>query len=176
MPKAKNPVFPRLNQRQMADFLGINDVRLAWAVRQKIVEPDKNGLYPVDVVTAKWLAYERGPRARSRGREGSEFEKQRARLTRLRAEGEARKLAVLDGSLTNNDDMVQLAKTVCLRIRAKLQTALPRIARGCYHAKDVTEALKVARSEFDVALSELAVLQNFTGASEFGVTTDANGE
>jgi hypothetical protein len=176
MLKRKSPVFPKLNQMQMSDFLGIQDVRLAWATRQKIVERDADGSYRPEVVTAQWLAYERSPRARGRKR-GSEFERARARLTRAKADAAERKLALLDHSLVGSDDLIERLKVVCLRIRNKLLASLPRIARGCYSAPSVTVSMQTARAEFDLLLVELSALQDEGLQSEFEVVpNDANGD
>jgi hypothetical protein len=158
----------------MADFLLIKRARLEWATHEKIVERDADGFYRPEIVTGQWLKYERGPRARSRGRTGSEFEKQRARLTRAKAEAAERRLALLDRSLINGDDMLEAVRTICLRIKSKLQAALPRIARSCYHAPSVSEALKNARSEFDVVIGELSTLDNGASPTQFEVVNDAN--
>jgi len=85
-------------------------------------------------------------------------------------------LALLDGSLVSPDGIIESVKTVCLRIKSKLQAALPRIARSCYHAPNVTEALKNARSEFDVVIGELSTLEtDGTQGTEFEVVSDGNG-
>src|SRR5262245_62128764 len=66
--------YPKLSQQKMADFLVIKRERLAWALREGIVSHDGKGFYDPEAVTKAWLAYERSPRARSRGRMSSEFE------------------------------------------------------------------------------------------------------
>jgi phage terminase Nu1 subunit (DNA packaging protein) len=170
--KRKSLVFPRLNETEMAAFLGIQRVRMQWARREGIVERDANGLYHPEVVTRAWLAYERSPRARGRKR-GSEFERQRARLTKAKAEAAERKLALLDHALVGTDDIVERLKVVCLRIRNKLLTAVPRIARACYSAPSVGEAVSAARSEFDLVISELSALQEDGIHAEFEVVSDA---
>jgi hypothetical protein len=172
--KRKPPVFPRLNQREMAAFLGVKYVRLEWASHEKIVERDEDGLYHPETVTRQWLAYERSPRARGR-KQGSEFERQRARLTAAKASAAERKLALLDRSLVGTGDIVEQVKTVCLRIRNRMLIATPRIARACYSAPSVNEAVLAARHEFNVLLAELGALREGTGASDFEVV-DANGE
>jgi hypothetical protein len=106
--------FPRLNQTEMATFLGIKRERLKWATSEGIVERDDGGRYHPEVATSQWLNYERSQIARRTGE--SEFERQRARLTRAKAETVERHLAVLDGSLMATDEIVQTVKTVCLRI------------------------------------------------------------
>ena len=50
-----------------------------------------------------------------------------------------------------------------LRIKSKLQAAIPRIARSCYHAPNVNEALKNARSEFDAVIAELMLIPRKSG-------------
>jgi hypothetical protein len=62
------------------------------------------------------------------------------RLTRAKAEEVERRLAILDHSLLGTDDIVQTVKAVCLRIKSKLQAAIPRLAKACYHAPSLTEA------------------------------------
>jgi hypothetical protein len=178
MSKSKPVVFPKLSQRQMADFLGTTETRMEWAYRNKIVEREPDGRYRPEAVTPKWLAYERSPRSRSKGRVSSGFERERARLTRLRAEEVSRRLALLDGSLLSTADIVETVKSVCLRIKSKLQAAIPRIARSCYHAPNVNQALKNARSEFDAVIAELSALENGAAAPrQFEVVTgdDTNG-
>jgi hypothetical protein len=157
----------------MADFLGIKRERLSWATREKIVEKDEAGWYHPEIVTLQWLTYERGRSAKKEGK--SEFERQRARLARAKAEVAERRLAMLDRALLGTDDIVETIKTVCVRIRSKLQAALPRIARGCFHAPSLTEALAKARSEFDLLLNELSAL-NDVGSTNFEVVKDANGK
>lgn len=156
----------------MAAFLQIKPERLEWAGREKIIDRDKDGSYRPEIITGQWLKYERG-RNITRARR-SEFERQRARLTRAKAEIVERNLAVLDGSLVNCDDMIESVKTVCLRIKSKLQAALPRIARACYHAPNLTEALKMLRGEFDLLISELSALENGAGPTQFELVTDDN--
>jgi hypothetical protein len=84
----ETPVFPRLNQRQMAAFLGIKPSRLESAGNEGIIKRDEQGLYPCETVTAEWLDYERGLHAK--GRKRSEFERQRARLTPPKSEAAER--------------------------------------------------------------------------------------
>jgi hypothetical protein len=169
--KRKPPVFPRLNQREMAAFLSIKYVRLEWATHEGIVERDSQGLYHPEIVTAQWLTYERSRNAKSARR--SEFERQRARLTRAKAEAAERKLAQLDHALVGTGDIVERLKVVCLRIRNKLLTSLPRIARGCYSAPSVSEAMSAARREFDLVINELSALQEDGIHAEFEVVSDA---
>ena len=156
----------------MAAFLSIKAERLAWAGREGIVERDADGYRP-EVVTAQWLKYERQRTAKKKA--GNEFERQRARLTRAKAEAAERQLALLDRSLINGDDMIQTVKTVCLRIKSKLQAAIPRLTRACYHAPNFTAALKSSRGEFDLLISELSALENGE-ATQFEVVRDAGGE
>jgi hypothetical protein len=170
----KSPAFPKLNQTQMAAFLSIKRVRLSWATREAIVERDADGSYRPEIVTAQWLKYERGRIDKKAGR--SEFERQRVRLTRAKAEEVERRLAILDHSLLGTDDIVQGVKTVCLRIKSKLQAALPRLTRACYHAPNLAEALKNSRREFDLLIAELFALEANGEATQFEVVTDASGE
>jgi hypothetical protein len=156
----------------MADFLAIKQERLSWATRNGIIERDADGSYRPEIVTGQWLNYERGRMQKKAGR--SEFERQRVRLTRAKAEAAERRLAMLDGALVNGDDMIQTAKTVSLRIKSKLQAALPRIAKACYHAPNVTEALFKARGEFDLLIAELSALENGAAPTQFEVITDAD--
>jgi hypothetical protein len=174
--RRKTPKFPRLSRLEMAEFLAIKAIRLSWATREKIVERDSDGLYRPEVVTAQWLAYERSPRARVRKR-GSEFERARARLTLVKAQSAERRLAVLDHRLLATDDIVESVKMVCLRIKSKLQSAIPRLARSCYHAPSVTEAMFAARREFDAVIAELSALEDGGSRAELElVRDDANGE
>ena len=171
--KRKSPVFPKLSQREMAAFLSIKAERLAWAGREGIVARDADGYRP-EIVTAQWLKYERQRTAKKKA--GSEFERQRARLTRAKAEEVERRLAILDHSLLGTEDIVQSVKTVCLRIKSKLQAAIPRLTRACYHAPNLTEALKSSRSEFDLLVSELGALEANGEAKKFEVVRDAHDE
>ena len=158
----------------MADFLAIKRVRLSWATREGIVQRESDGSYDPSIVTPAWLKYERGRMLKKTGR--SEFERQRVRLTKAKAEIQERALARLDGALVGTDDIVASVRTVCLRIKTKLQTALPRIARACHHVPTVTEALKSARAEFDVLIAELSALENGAAPTQFEVVRyDENG-
>jgi hypothetical protein len=157
----------------MANFLAIKRERLSWATREGIVERDADGSYRPEITVPQWLKYERSRSALKSKR--SEFERQRARLTRAKAEAAERRLALLDRSLINGDDMIQSVKTVCLRIRSKLQAALPRIARSCYHSPHIREAQKSVRGEFDALLAELSALEDGAGPTQFEVVNDANG-
>jgi len=67
----------------MAAFLTIKRVRLQWATREGIIERGADGYRP-EIVVAQWLKYERQRIAKKAGR--SEFERQRVRLTRAKAE------------------------------------------------------------------------------------------
>jgi hypothetical protein len=158
----------------MADFLVIKRERLSWATREGIVERDADGSYRPEIVTGQWLNYERGRSAKKS--RSSEFERQRARLTAAKASTAERRLAQLDHSLINGDDMIASVKTVCLRIKSKLQAALPRLTRACYHAPNLTEALKSSRGEFDLLIGELSALEDGSAPARFEVVTDdANG-
>ena len=170
----KQRSFPRLSQQKMADFLLIKRERLAWATRERIVDRDEDGSYRPEIVTGQWLNYERG-RMQKKSRR-SEFERQRARLTRAKAEAAERRLALLDRSLINGDDMIASVKTACLRIKSKLQAAIPRLTRSCYHAPNFTEALFKARGEFDLLITELSTLENGAAPTKFEVVADENGE
>jgi len=157
----------------VADFLVIKRERLSWATREGIVERNPDGSYQPETATGQWLKYERSRSAlKSKHRE---LERERARLVRAKAEAAERKLALLDRSLINSTDMIESVKTVCLRIKSKLQAAIPRIARSCYHAVNLTEALKNSGSEFDLLISELSALENAKPAPQFEVV-HANGE
>jgi hypothetical protein len=72
------------------------------------------------------------------------------RLTRAKAEAPERKLAMLDRALVGTGDIFEQTKADGLRIKSKLQAALPRIARNCYYAPNVTEAPFKVRAEFDL--------------------------
>lgn len=171
MVKRKSPAFPRLNQRGMAEFLTITPSRLEWASHEGIVKRERDGLYRPEIVTAQWLTYERGRTAK--GQRRSEFERQRVRLTRAKAEVAERRLALLDHALVGTGDIVDRVKAVSLRIRNKLLTSLPRIARSCYSAPSVSEAMSAARREFDLLISELSALQESALQAEFEVVSDA---
>jgi hypothetical protein len=158
----------------MADFLAIKRERLSWATREGIVERDKDDFYHPEVVTGQWLKFERSRAQKKAGR--SEFERQRVRLTKMKADVVERRLCQLDGTLIGTDDIVQTVRTVCLRIKSKLQSAIPRLAKSCYHAPNVTEALKSARAEFDVLIAELSALENNKAPAQLEVVSDANGE
>ena len=114
----------------------------------------------------------------ARGKKRSEFERQRSRLTRAKAEAAERKLAMLDRALVGTGDIIERAKSVCLRIKSKLQAALPRIARNCYYAPNLTEALFKVRAEFDLLIAELSALEAGEGVHpEFVVVaSDEEGE
>ena len=151
----------------MAAFLGIKPSRLEWAGKEGIIKRDEQGRYPCETVTAQWLEYERALHAK--GRKRSEYERQRARLTRAKAEAAERKLAMLDRALVGTSDIIERAKAVCLRIKSKLQAALPRIARSCYYAPNVTESLFKVRAEFDLLIAELSALEAGEHPTEFEV-------
>jgi phage terminase Nu1 subunit (DNA packaging protein) len=140
----------------MATFLGVKTNRLERASSEGIVSRDEAGLYPCELATAQWLNYERGLHAK--GGKRTEFERQRARLTRAKAEAAERKLAMLDRALVGTCDIINRTKAVCLRIKSKLQAGLPRIARNCYYAPNLTEALFKVRAEFDLLIAELSAL------------------
>jgi len=151
----------------MAAFLGIKPSRLEWAGKEGIIKRDEQGRYPCETVTAQWLEYERALHAK--GRKRSEYERQRVRLTRAKAEAAERKLAMLDRALVGTSDIIERAKAVCLRIKSKLQAALPRIARSCYYAPNVTESLFKVRAEFDLLIAELSALEAGEHPTEFEV-------
>ena len=152
----ESPTFPRLNQRQMATFLGIKPSRLEWAGREGIVKRDPDGFYPCETVTAQWLEYERGRRAKANRR--SQLERERAALTRAKRELMELRLAAMREKLVDLDSIAGTLRAVCLRIRSKFQAALPRLARGCYYAPSLQESSNKVRTEFDVLLSELSSL------------------
>jgi hypothetical protein len=168
--KPQSPTFPRLNQRQVAAFLGIKTSRLEWAGKEGIIQRDDDGFYRPELVTGQWLKYERSRNAK--GERRSVLERERARLTGAKAEAAERKLAMLDQALVGSGDIIERARAVCLRIKSKLQAALPRLARGAYYAPDLTEALFKVRSEFDLLIAELSALSEDESVSEFEVVTD----
>jgi hypothetical protein len=173
--KRKSLVFPKLNQREMAAFLAIKPERLEWAGRECIIDREKDKFYRPEIVTPQWLEYERERLAKKAGT--SELEQQRVRLVRAKAEREERRLALMDRSLLSTHDIVESVKMVCLRIKSKLQAALPRLARGCHHALNVPEALRVARTEFDLLIGELGALDGAGTVQQFEVVRDdADGE
>ena len=167
MIKRKSPVFPRLNETEMAAFLAIQRVRMQWARREGIVERGGDGLYDLPIATAQWLKYERGRHAK--GQRRSEIERQRARFIKAKADAAELRLATLNRSLASPDDIIERVKTVSLRIRNKLLTSLPRIARSCYSAPSATEAILAARREFDLLIAELSALQDGGSTTEFEV-------
>jgi phage terminase Nu1 subunit (DNA packaging protein) len=172
MIKRKSPVFPRLNETEMAAFLAIQRVRMQWARREGIVERGGDGLYDLPIATAQWLKYERSRSAK--GQRRSEIERQRARFIKAKADAAELRLATLNYSLVSPADIIERVKTVCLRIRNKLLTSTPRIARACYSSPSVGEATLVARREVDVLLAELAALEDGGPTTEFEVVQDAD--
>jgi len=76
---------------------------------------------------------------------------------------------MLDRALVGTSDIIERAKAVCLRIKSKLQAALPRIARSCYYAPNVTESLFKVRAEFDLLIAELSALEAGEHPTEFEV-------
>jgi phage terminase Nu1 subunit (DNA packaging protein) len=147
-----------MNQRQLADLLRVLPERISQATNRGIIHRvDGSTDYDLDTAVGEWLEYERGLYAK--GGKKSEFERQRARLTKAKAEVAERKLAMLDRALVTSGDIIERTKAVCLRIKSKLQTALPRIARGCYYAPNLTEALFKVRAEFDLLIAELSALE-----------------
>ena len=148
--------FPRLDQREMAAFLRVKPSRLEWAGKEGIVRRDPDGFYPCETVTAQWLEYERGQRAK--GNRRSQLERERAALTRAKRELMELRLAAMREKLVDLDSSAGTLRAVCLRIRSKFQAALPRLARGCYYAPGLQESLNKVRTEFDALLSELSSL------------------
>jgi hypothetical protein len=142
----------------MADFLAIKRQRLSWATREGIIPREADGSYRPEIVVGQWLKYERGRSAK--GKHRSELEQERVRLTRAKADAAVRRLAILDHGLVGTADIIELVKTVSLRIRNKLTAALPRISRACYAAPSEKESMAAARREFDVLLAELSALKN----------------
>jgi hypothetical protein len=150
------PEFPDLNQREMAAFLGIDPKRLERATNAGIVARS-GGFYPVATVTAQWLAYERSQNSRSKRR--SELERQKARLPRVKAEIAERNLAALEQKWVDSESVGETLRVVCFRIRTKFQSALARLARGCYYAQSLVESNHRARAEFDTLMAELSALK-----------------
>jgi hypothetical protein len=174
MIRRKTPVFPKLNQPQLAAFLGIKRVRVSWATAEKIIERGADGYYHPEVVVPLWLEYERSIRARGGGHR--EFEQERARLYKVKADAAERKLAMLDRGLVGTADIIELTRTVALRIRNKMAAAIPKISRACYAAPSPKEATLAARREFDVLLGELVALKPDRRRSQFEVVHDENGD
>jgi phage terminase Nu1 subunit (DNA packaging protein) len=151
-----------VNQRQLADLLRVVPERISQATNRGIVHRVNGSTdYDLDGAVGEWLEYERA--LHTRGKKRSEYEQQRARLTRAKAEAAERKLTLLDRSLVGTGDIIERAKAVCLRIKSKLQAALPRIARNCYYAPNLTEALFKVRAEFDLLIAELSALEGGEG-------------
>ena len=166
-----------VNQRQLADLLRVLPERISQATNRGIIHRANDSTdYDLDTAVGEWLEYERALHAR--GKKRSEFERQRSRLTRAKAEAAERKLAMLDRALVGTGDIIERAKSVCLRIKSKLQAALPRIARNCYYAPNLTEALFKVRAEFDLLIAELSALEaGETIHPEFEVVaSDEDGE
>lgn len=114
--------------------------------------------------------------ATRQGREAQRIRTATRRLTRAKAEAAERKLAMLDRALVGTSDIIDRTKAFCLRIKSKLQAALPRIARSCYYAPNLTEALFKVRAEFDLLIAELSSLEAGEGVHyEFEVVTDEDG-
>jgi hypothetical protein len=160
----------------MAAFLGIKYVRLEWATHEGIIKRDDAGKYHPETVTPAWLEYERGRSAKREHR--SEFEQERIRLIKAKADREELRLAALNRSLVSTNDTIELVRTVALRIRNKMTACIPRLARACYSAPNPKEAISTARREFDGLLSELAALKPDRRRGQFEVVHDAdtNGE
>jgi len=157
-----------VNQRQLADLLRVLPERISQATNRGILHRVNDSTdYDLDNAVGEWLEYERALHAR--GKKRSEFEQQRARLTRAKAEAAERKLALLDRALVGTGDIIERAKAVCLRIKSKLQAALPRIARNCYYAPNVTESLFKVRAEFDLLIAEFSALEAGEHPTEFEV-------
>jgi phage terminase Nu1 subunit (DNA packaging protein) len=112
----ESPIFPRLNQRQMAAFLGIKPSRLEWAGKGGIVKRDPDGFYPCETIAAQWLEYERGQRAK--GNRRSQLERERAALTRAKRELTELRLAAMREKLVDLDSSAGTLRAVCLRIRS----------------------------------------------------------
>jgi len=158
----------------MAEFLAITPSRLEWAGREGIVKRERDGSYRPEIVVGQWLKYERG--RNSKGQRRTEIERQRARFIKAKADAAELRLATLNRSLINPDDMIEQVKAACLRIRNKMLIATPRVARACYSSPSVNEAVLAARREFDVLLAELSALDEDGTGTELEVVRDANGE
>jgi hypothetical protein len=172
---AKMPEFPNLNQRELAAFLGIDPKRLERATHAGIVMRE-GSLYPLAAATAQWLAYERSQNSRSKRR--SALEREKAAFTKARRELAQLRLATLRGEMVNVNETAGALKAVCLRIRSRLQAALPRISRACYYAPSMEEAAKKVRTEFDLLMAELSAIDKdaLMSGTPFEVVRNDNGE
>jgi Trp operon repressor len=149
--------FPRLNQRELAEHLGVDVMRIERATRTGVITRGPDKLYPSAVAVREWLTYERSRNLTAKRR--SELERQKARLARVKAELAERKLAVLDVGWVKTDDVVSSFHAVCVRLRAKFQASLSRITHGAYYAKSLEEATNRVRKVYEELLAELAALK-----------------
>jgi Phage terminase large subunit (GpA) len=151
------PIFPRLNQLQMAEFISIDVNRLVWAGRKGIVSRDEDGWYRPEVVTHEWLTYERSRSTKSERK--STLERERTRLTRAKAEISELRLGVQRKQLMEVGASTEILRAACVRLRSKFSASSQRIARGAFHANSLNDALSNVRAEYDLLLSELSNLE-----------------
>jgi hypothetical protein len=166
-----------VNQTQLANHLRIDAPRLAWTTDQGIVHPIEGTKdYDLNSAVGEWLEYERRKRETSKRR--SALEREKAALTKARRELVQLRLSTLRGDMVNVNETAGALKASRLRIRSRLQAALPRIARGCYYAQSLDEASRKVRSEFDLLMAELSGLDKEVLMSEtpFEVVRNDNGE
>ena len=171
------PVTVRVNQRQLALHLRVDAKRMDWAQQEGIIHRiDGTMEYDLHSAVGEWLEYERRKRETSKRR--SELEREKAALTKARRELVQLRLSTLRGEMVNVNDTAGALKAVCLRIRSKLQAALPRISRGCYYAPNSEEAAKKVRTEFDLLMAELSALdkQALMSQTAFEVVPNDNDE
>jgi phage terminase Nu1 subunit (DNA packaging protein) len=146
-----------VSQRQLADLLRVAPERISQATNRGIVHRVEGSTdYDLDTAVGEWLEYERSQHAKT-GKK-SDFERERTRLTRAKAEAAELRLSVMRQKLVDLESNAGTLRAVCLRIRNKLQAALPRLARASYYAPNLQESLTKVRTEFDVLLAELSSL------------------
>ena len=113
------------------------------------------GKYQLNKTTAEYLTWLVGNRE---GKALSAFDDARARRTLAAAEVSRMRVARMSGALVDSATVLEAVDTMILRLRAKLTTAIPCLAREIYRAPSGQAALEIAETLVGEALRELRKL------------------
>lgn len=139
-----------LSTAELADLLGVSARTVQTLAKEQVIPKAERGRFPLAAVTAYCTFIREDAR-----RGPADFQEERARLTRARADVAEIELAQRRGELLRREDVDAAMIGAFSRVRARL-LAIPSKAAPLVAMTDVNAADATLRKEINSALKELS--------------------
>lgn len=148
-----------VTEAELSDFLGISDGKIRVFVTEGTMTRAYRGLYNKDECIKNYIGYLREI-AKKRERNGSEYvdyNRERARLTKLQADKAELELDIKLGGCVQVDIVKAELEKAFINMRAKLLSLPTKITSELAGASTPSEIQKIIKSNIYEALDELVV-------------------